>query len=132
MIDRAASTVITMAAIGASVAMGVFAIGFGVYAFAEPYVGPAGAAAIVAGLSALVVGIYAIALVLKARERERQQAAAQASLLDALPLGLGNIAREHPIAALAVSLVGGAIAARNPRLVGDLVHLFAKATDRDR
>jgi uncharacterized membrane protein HdeD (DUF308 family) len=130
MIDRAASTVVTMAAIGASTAMGVFAVGFGVYAFAEPYVGPAWAAAIVAGLSALVVGIYALVMTLKGREKERQAAVAQASLLDALPLGLGNIARDHPIAALLVSLVGGAVAARNPRLVGDLVHLFAKAKDR--
>lgn len=130
MIDRAASTVISMAAIGASAAMGVFAVGFAVYALAEPYVGPAWAAAIVAGLSALVVGIYALVMTLKAREKERQQALVQASLLDALPLGLGNIARDHPIAALLVSLVGGAVAARNPRLVGDLVHLFAKAKDR--
>ena len=132
MIDRAASTVITMAAIGASAVMGVFAVGFGVYAFAEPYVGPAWAAAIVAGLSASVVGIYALVATLKAREKERQQAVVQASLLDALPLGLGNVARDHPIIALVVSLVGGAVAARNPRLVGDLVHLFAKATDRNR
>lgn len=130
MIDRAASTMITMAAIGASAVMGVFAVGFAVYAFAEPYVGPAWAAAIVAGLSGLVLGVYALAMTLKARERERQQAAVQASLLNALPLGLGNIARDHPIAALLVSLVGGAVAARHPRLVGDLVHLFAKATDR--
>jgi len=130
MIDRAASTMITMAAIGASAAMGVFAVGFAVYAAAEPYVGPAWAAAIVAGLSGLVVGIYALVMTLKAREKERQQAVAQANLLDALPLGLGNVAREHPIAALLVSLVGGAVAARHPRLVGDLVHLFAKAKDR--
>ncbi|GAM98758.1 hypothetical protein U91I_02394 [alpha proteobacterium U9-1i] len=130
MFDRAASSVIVIAAIGASSAMAVVATGFAIYALVEPHVGAPGAAAIVAGLSALTVGIYAWVMSARAKERERQQAVAQASLLDSLPLGLGNIARDHPIAAVLVSLLGGAVAARHPRLMSDLVHLFAKATDR--
>jgi hypothetical protein len=128
MFDRAAASLIAMAAACAAAAMAVFAAGFALYALTAPLAGPAGAAAIVAGVAALLVGVYALVQHLQTRAKEREADAAQAALLDSLPLGIGGLAREHPLAAIAVTVLGGALAARHPRLTRDLIAIIARFT----
>jgi hypothetical protein len=126
MFDRAMAAVVATAAACAAVVMIVFALGFALYALIEPAVGAAAAAAFVALAAALVVAIFALIAMLRARKRDREAAIAQAELMDELPLGLGDIARERPLITLAVTALGGILAARHPALVRDLIAIVAR------
>lgn len=126
MFDRAMAAVVATAAAAAAVVMAVFALGFALYALIEPNIGPAGAAAIVALAAALVVAIFALIAALRKRKCEQEAALAQAQLMDELPLGLGDIARERPILTLALTAVGGILAARHPTLTRDLIAIVAR------
>jgi hypothetical protein len=108
--------------------MAVFAAGFSLYALILPQLGAAGAAAVVALVAALGVSLFALAMALRARQREREAAIAQAELANALPnsFGLGEFARERPIVTLAVTALGGLLAARHPALARDLLAIVAK------
>jgi hypothetical protein len=126
MFDRAMTGLIAAAAACAAAAMAVFALGFSLYALILPEVGPAGAAAIVALAAALLVALYALFATLAARKRERETAVAQAELLDELPMGLGDLARERPLVTLGITALGGLLAARHPTLVRDVIHIVAR------
>lgn len=126
MFDRAMAAVVTTAAAAAAVVMIVFALGFALYALIEPNVGAAAAAAIVALSAALLVAVFALITAYRKRRREREAAIAQAQLMDDLPLGLGDIVRERPLVTLAVTALGGLLAARHPTLMRDLIHIAAR------
>lgn len=126
MFDRAMAAVVTTAAAAAAVVMIVFALGFALYALIEPNVGAAAAAAIVALSAALFVAVFALITAYRKRQREREAAVAQAQLMDDLPLGLGDIVRDRPIATLAITALGGILAARHPTLMRDLIHIVAR------
>ncbi len=130
MFDRAAANIIATATACAGAAMAVFALGFAVYALAEPHFGPPGSAALVAAIGALLVALYALYAHMRAKAKEREAELAQAQLAESLPLGLGHLTRDHPLAALAVSAIGGLIAARHPRLSRDLISIVARLTGR--
>jgi hypothetical protein len=84
----------------------------------------------VALIATLGVALFALAVSMRARareqEREREAQALQAEVLDELPLGLGDIARDRPIVTLAVTALGGILAARHPSLVRDLIGIVAR------
>ncbi len=126
MFDRAMASVIATAAACAAAVMAVFAAGFALYALIEPSLGPAWAAAIVALVAALCVVIFALFAAYRARERAREAQVAQAELLDELPMGLGDIARERPLVTLGITALGGLLAARHPTLVRDLIAIVAR------
>ena len=130
MFDRAIAGLIAAAAACAAAAMAVFALGFALYVLIAPSAGPAGAAAIVALAAALLVALYALFATLQARRRERETAVAQAELLDELPLGLGDVARDRPLLTLGITALGGLLAARHPTLVRDLIHIVARFARR--
>lgn len=130
MFDRAMSAVIATAAASAAAVMAVFALGFALYALIEPSVGAAGAAAFVALAAALAIAIFALVAALRARKREHETAVAQAELLDELPMGLGDIARDRPMLTLGITAVAGLLAARHPTLVRDLIHIVARFGSR--
>ncbi|MFO1016372.1 MAG: hypothetical protein U1E03_02170 [Hyphomonadaceae bacterium] len=130
MFDRAMATVVATAAACAAVVMAVFAFGFAIYAVLVPYTGEPGAAAIVALVAALVVAIFALIATLRARKRERETQVAQAELLDELPLGLGDIARDRPLMTLGITAAAGLLAARHPTLVRDMIHIVARFSRR--
>jgi len=104
----------------------VFALGFSLYAFLEPQVGAPAAAAFVALSAAVIVLAFALFLAWRKRRHEREAAVAQAQLMDDLPLGLGDIVRDRPIVTLAVTALGGLLAARHPTLVRDVIHIVAR------
>ena len=126
MFDRAAAAMIATIAAGAAAALAVFAGGFALYALVEPSAGRAGAAALVALAATLLVGLYALMAAHRARERAREVEVAQAELMDELPMGLGDVARERPMVTLAITLLGGVLAARHPHLVRDLIAIAAR------
>jgi protein-S-isoprenylcysteine O-methyltransferase Ste14 len=132
MFDRAMASVIATAAACAAAVMAVFACGFALYALVEPQLGPAGAAAVVALVAALAVAVFALVAAQRARARERESQVAQAQLMEELPLGLGDIARDRPLVTLGVTALGGILAARHPTLVRDLIHIVARFGGRTR
>ena len=126
MLDRATDDVIALATAAAAAVVAVFAAGFALYAAFLPVVGSAWAAFIVAGSAALVVVMLALFANLRIRSKQRAAEEAQADLARQLPSTIANIARDHPIAALLTSVIGGAVAARHPRLARDLIALMAQ------
>ncbi len=126
MFDRAMAAVVTTAAAAAAVVMIVFALGFALYALIVPNIGPAAAAAFVALAAALVVSLFALVVAWRKRKHEREAAIAQAQIMDDLPMGLGDIVRDRPIATLAITALGGLLAARHPTLMRDLIHIAAR------
>ena len=128
MFEHALARVVAVAAASAAAVMAVFAAGFALYALVEPSVGAPGAAAIVALVAALIVALFALFAAMRARRQAREQEAAQQHLLSNLPGELGDIVRDRPLLSLAVTVVGGVLAARYPALARDLVGLAARFT----
>ena len=114
----------------AAAALAVFAAGFALYALVLPQLGPAGAAALVAGVAALLVAAIALVTHLRAKAKEREAEVVQAQLMDTLPHGIGDFAKDHPMIAVGVTLLGGALAARHPRLSRDLLAIIARFAGR--
>lgn len=130
MFDRAVSSLMATVAACAAVAVAVIAAGFALYALALPMLGSAGAAALVAFVAFLLVGLYAIIAHERAKAAEREAKAAHAALMDSVPQALGALVSDHPLVALGISLVGGAVAARHPQLARELVSLMSNFTSR--
>lgn len=130
MFDRAMAAVVATAAASAAVVMVVFALGFSLYALIEPSVGAAAASAFVALAAALIVAIFALVAALRKRRREQEAAIAQAELMDELPMGLGDIARDRPLVTLGLTALAGLVAARHPTLVRDVIAIAARFSRR--
>ena len=126
MFEHAFSRVVAVAAAAAAAVMAVFAAGFALYALLDPIVGPPGAAAIVALVATLIVALFALFTAMQARKREREHAAAQANMLSNLPAELGDLVRDRPMLSMAVTLIGGIVAARHPAMARDLLSLVAR------
>ena len=126
MFERATDDIIALATAAAAAVVAVVAASFAIYAAFVPLVGTAWSAAIVAGIATAIVGVFALLANLRARAKERAALEAQAHMANTLPHNIAGLARDHPIAALIASLVGGALAARHPKLARDLVSLVAK------
>ena len=130
MFERASANLLATVAACAAVVVAVVAAGFTVYALALPYWGPAGASATTAAAAALIVGACALFTHHQAKAKEREAALAQEHMMSALPLNLGDLARDHPIASVVATLIAGAVAARHPRLSRDLIAIVARFTGR--
>lgn len=130
MFDRVTASLIAAATACAAAALVVFAAGFALYALVEPVWGPAGAAASVAAAAALLIGALALVAHFRAKAKEREAEIVQAQLMDNMPLGLGDLAKDHPLLAIGATLIGGALAARHPRLSRDLISIIARLTGR--
>lgn len=129
MFDKALSSLLTAAILCASAALAIFAAGFALYALVLPQLGAAGAAALVAGAAAVLVGLVGLMQLWRTKARDRERAAAQAEFSSAIPEPLRDFMRRHPLGAIAVTLVGGIVAARNPRVVRELVAAFRARPD---
>ena len=128
MFDRAADNIIAAATASAAAVLAVFALGFAVYASFVPLVGEPWAATIVAAISSSFVAIYALIAHVRAKASRRAEEQARTEMMNSMPMGVGTLAKEHPWIALAVSLAGGVLAARHPRLARDLVSIVARVT----
>ena len=112
---------VATAAFAAGAAVTVFALGFALYAFAEPSLGRAGAAAVVAGVSALLIalgGMFAAMGGAAARTPKRASApAAGESLIERALLFM----QEKPVIAVIAAVGAGFLAIRNPTYVGSVI-----------
>jgi hypothetical protein len=99
------------AAIAAAAVVVVVAASFALYAAMKPFVGPAWAAAIVAGAFALFAVLVAMSLSGKARPKAPPPE--EQGLLPRLI----ELARERPMVALGAAAAGAVVLARNPKIV---------------
>lgn len=109
-------------ALGAVLAAGivvVVAASFAVYAAARPFVGEAWAAAIVAGVFALVAVVVAWLATRKVAPKPLAKAE-DAPLIDRLIV----MAKERPLIALGAAAAGAVVLIRNPAVVTALVSAF--------
>jgi len=126
-IEQTLKTVVAGAAVAAAVIVSVVAAAFTVYALVVNQIGPAGGAAVVAGLFALIAGGVALFATQRAAPRRREEPAGldlRALGLDGLDLNGANlveraseIIKERPVVAAGAAIAFGLIAYRNPELV---------------
>ena len=107
------------AAVAAAAAVVVVAASFAVYALAKPYLGEAGAAAVVAGVFALVAVIVAWIATRKVKPKARPKADDQSGL-DRLIV----MAKERPLIALGAAAAAVTVLVRNPAIITALVSAF--------
>ena len=96
------------AALAAAAAVAVVAAAFALYAWMCSYFVPAGAAAVVPCVTALVFLIIGLSMVAKVRFRKPEPTLAERA---------ADFARDRPIAALVAALGAGVVAVRNPKTV---------------
>jgi len=119
MMDRALRILAAAAAIVVAAGIGVVAVALAIYAGALPFTGPAGAAAIVAAVMALVA-IGGVLAFRPPRSARREADDVDASLVEKL-IGL---AADHPVMAVAAAVGAGFYAVRNPKLAAALIAAF--------
>jgi hypothetical protein len=111
---------VATAAFAAGAAVTVFALGFALYAFAEPSLGRAGAAAVVAGVSALLIALGGMFAAMGGAAQPPKRAAAPAagdSLIERALLFM----QEKPVIAVIAAVGAGFLAIRNPVYVGSVI-----------
>jgi len=110
-------------AFAASAAVCVVALAFALYALVQPYVGRAGAAAIVAGSAALIVVLAALFVSAAARPKASRLAAGAST--GAVERAFAFV-RQKPVIAIAASIAAGILAVRNPRYLGSVIRAFVE------
>ena len=130
MMERTLMALAAGAAVAAAAAVGVFAAFFALFAFLEPFVGTAGAAAIISGVSALAV---AIAGFIAARRAEGDRKAAAARIPDA-PLieMILALVRDKPLLSAGAAVAAGVYALRNPQLIAAVIRAFMDKPPADK
>ncbi len=129
MMERTLMAVAAAAAIAAAAAAGVFSAFFALFAFVQPYVGTAGAAAIISGCSALIVALAGFMVARKA-EGDRKVEAAVAPDASVVEMILGLV-RDRPLMSAGAAVAAGIYALRNPQLVAAVVRAFMEKPDRN-
>jgi len=122
MMERTLMAVAAGAAIAAAAAAGVFSAFFALFAFIQPFVGTPGAAAIIAGCSALVVAVAGFAAARKAEGDRKPGAApvADATLIDTIM----TVVRDRPLLSAGAAVAAGIYALRNPQLAAAVIRAF--------
>lgn len=98
----------------------------------EPLVGRAGAAAVLAGLLALVVAIAVLIVVSRTGHHSHANQKAETGHTDfAIVDRLIDMAKDRPFLSIGAALAAGLIAVRNPALVATIVAAFMDRPKRD-
>lgn len=123
MIEKGLLAVIGLAALTALTLMGVVAAGLALFLVLAPWVGSAGAAALLAVVCALIL----TATVLAVRGKGPSMPAALKQD-DSLAARAFDLARQHPMAAggaaLVAALAAGVIAVRNPKVIATALSAY--------
>ena len=120
-LKRALNLAAAIAAVAAAAAVVVIAASFAVYALAKPYLGEAGAAAVVAGVFALIAVIVAWLATRKVTPRTKRGAKADDQpVIDRLI----DMARERPLIALGATAAAVTVILRNPAVITAVISAF--------
>ena len=108
------------AVLATSTAIFLVALAFALFALVRPQLGPAGAAAVVAGAAAAIVFVVGAALALGGRAKTPKL----------VPKGndplarVANFLKEKPVTAIAAAIGVGFLAIRNPKYLGVAARAF--------
>ena len=119
--SRILAFAVAIAAVAAATVVCIVAAAFAVYALAKIYLSPAGAAAVVVGVFALIAVVAAWAALRKASPKTRPGDKAEDGGLIDRAFG---IARERPMMALGAAAVAVTVLLRNPAMISALVSAF--------
>jgi hypothetical protein len=111
---------VAIAFLATSAAIVAVAVSFALYALVLPYVGAAGASAVVAGVYALILAIGGLAVMPRGRNKRRAGTGTPAGVAE----DLMELVRDKPIASAGVALAAGIMAMRNPRVIGEIARAF--------
>ena len=115
MIKKALAIVAAAGAVLAAGGVFVVALAYAFYALMRDVVGPAGAAACVAGAAFVVIGIVALVAMIKAGAFRREPTMGEKA---------AAFVRDKPVTAAAAALAAGVFAVRNPKALMTLVLAF--------
>jgi len=121
MLRRLLLGLIAAAAMATSAAIFVVALAFTLYALVEPYWGRAGAAATVAGVAALLIGLLGATIGLVARARRPKP---RLNAMGGVAERIFELVREKPLMAISAALGAGFMAIRNPTYLGSAIRAF--------
>ncbi len=97
----------------------VVALAFALYALVKPYVGQAGAAAIVAGAAALLIALIGLILSNAGKPPKKKPGEPQTFMERIV-----EFVRDKPVVAIVGSVVAGLMAVRNPGYLGSVLRSF--------
>jgi hypothetical protein len=112
-----------------AVSAGVFvvALAYALFALVKPYVGAAGAAAVVAGSAALLIAIIGLVVGNLGRLPKRKPGA-PTSVVDLIV----DFVRTKPVTAIGGALAAGIMAIRNPGYLGSVIRAFVEGREAPR
>jgi ABC-type nickel/cobalt efflux system permease component RcnA len=119
LINRVLNLTAAIAALAAAVAVCVVAASYAVYALAAQWLTPAGAAAVVVGVFALIAVVAAWIATRKVVPRTSKTAPPPTPVEQVI-----EIAKAHPMAAVGVGAVAAFVLIRNPAIVTAAVSAF--------
>ena len=130
MISRLVSFVAALAAMAAAAAVVVVSASFAFYSLLRSYIGPAGAAASVTLVAAIVLGVLALVMFSKAKgPKVKIRKPGEGNLTERLT----DLVSDRPVVAAGAAVAAGLLAWRNPTLVSTLLRVIEpRATDRKR
>lgn len=121
--EKTLMTLAAAAAIAAAAAVGVFAAAFALYAVVETWLGPAGAAAVVAAVAALIVAIAGLIAARKAEQRQPPRAGAAPEPFS-FAEKVVDIVKDRPLLSIGAGLAAGIFALKNPTLTAAVFKAF--------
>ena len=110
-----------LAAVAAAAGVCVVALSFTVYALAEVHLGPAGGAAVVAAVFAVLALV--VAWLATRKVVPKRVSGTKASDLSLLDRAIG-LAKDKPLIALGAAAAAAMVLARNPAVIGAIVSAF--------
>ena len=119
-VKRAILIACAVAALASATGVFIFALAFALFAALSPSVGPAFAAAGVAGATLILFLLVAVAALLAANPKPGRKAAPEPDITTRL----FDLARDKPIIAAAALVAAGVVAVRNPKITAGLMAAF--------
>ncbi|HEY2708903.1 MAG TPA: hypothetical protein VGI95_12695 [Caulobacteraceae bacterium] len=111
-------------ALAVSAGVMVVALAYGLFALVKPYVGSAGAAGVVAGAAALLIGLLGVFLSLGSRAPKRKPGSP-----DSVSERVMEFVKTKPITSIGGAIAAGFLAVRNPGYLGTVIRAFVEGRE---
>ena len=114
-------------ALAVSAGIVVAALAFALYALATPYVGRAGAAAIVALAAAILIALIGFLLTRQGKPKPKKPGEG-----DTITDRIFDFVKAKPVTSIAGAVAAGILAVRNPGYLGSLIRAFVEDRENPR
>jgi hypothetical protein len=114
----------SLTALAVSAGVFVIALAYALFALVKPYVGPAGAAGVVAVAAALFIGLIGLVLANLGKAPKRKPGGPE-SIVDRV----ADFVRSKPVTAIVGAVAAGLLAVRNPKYLGSVIRAFMEGRE---